>query len=113
VEENEMTKLFLRTLSPFYYEKMVGSASRSFAEMVGVGVSVEEGVREGRIVKDGASISSAKKYDNNFPKKEQEVCMVTSGRAQQHYPAYQHVATITPATNAIQQPLDQPHQPYQ
>jgi hypothetical protein len=60
VEEKELTKLYLRTLNPFYYGKMVGCASRSFAEVVGVGISVEEGVREGRIVKDGVSTSGTK-----------------------------------------------------
>jgi hypothetical protein len=109
IEEKEMTKLFLKTLSQFYYEKMVGSTSRSFAEMVGVGVSLEEGVREGRLVKDETSASGTKKFGNHFPrKKEQEVSMVAHGRPQQNYPAYRHVAAITPANNAIQQPLYQP-----
>ncbi|XP_039690657.1 uncharacterized protein [Medicago truncatula] len=92
IEEKEMTKIFLKTLNHFYYEKMVG-----------------KGVREGRLVKDGASDSGAKKFGNNFPrKKAPEVGMVAHGRPQQNYPAYQHVAAITPATNAIQQPGYQP-----
>jgi len=43
VEEKEMTKLFLKTLSQFYYEKMVGSVPRNFTEMVSMGVQLEEG----------------------------------------------------------------------
>ena len=34
IEEKEMTKLFLKTLNQFYYERMVGSAPKNFAEMV-------------------------------------------------------------------------------
>ena len=44
VEEKEMTKLFLKTLSQFYYEMMVGSAPRDFPEMVSIGMRLEEGV---------------------------------------------------------------------
>ena len=69
VEEKEMTKLFLKTISQFYYEKMVGSAPRDFAEMVGMGVQLEEGVREGRLVKESVPT-------NNSKKKDQEVNMV-------------------------------------
>jgi len=90
IEEKEMTKLFLKTLSQFYYEKMVGSTPKNFAEMVGMGVQLEEGVREGRLVKDETSPSGTKGFGNNFPrKKEQEVSMVAHGRPQpQHPPQY-------------------------
>jgi len=84
---------------------MVGSAPKNFAEMVGMGVQLEEGVREGRLLKDEPSLSGTKGFGNDFPrKKEQEVSIVAHGRPQPHYPAYQHVATITPATNATQSP---------
>ncbi|XP_039685658.1 uncharacterized protein [Medicago truncatula] len=74
IEEKEMTKLFLKTLNHFYYKKMVGSTPKSFAEMVGMGVQLEEGVREGRLVKDATPASGTKKTGNHFPrKKEQEV----------------------------------------
>ena len=44
IEEKEMTKLFVNTLSQFYYERMVRSAPRDFREMVGMGMCLEEGV---------------------------------------------------------------------
>jgi hypothetical protein len=44
MEEKEMTKIFLRTLSPFYFEKMVASSPSDFAEMVNMGVRLEEAV---------------------------------------------------------------------
>jgi len=44
VEGKEMTKLFLKTLSQFYYEMMVGSVPMDFSEMVSIGIRLEEGV---------------------------------------------------------------------
>jgi len=38
VEEKEMTKLFLKTLSQFYYEMMVESVPMDFSEMVSIGI---------------------------------------------------------------------------
>jgi len=96
MEEKEMTKLFLKTLNQFYYEKMVGSAPKNFAEMVGMGVQLEEGVREGRLVRISAPTNSEKTFGNNFPeKKEQEVSMVAHGGPQPHYPVYQQIAPIS------------------
>jgi len=87
IEEKEMTKFFLKTLNQFYYVKMVESAPKNFAEMVGMGVQLEEGVREGRLVKDETSPSGTKGFGNNFPrKKEQEVSMVAHGRPQPPHP---------------------------
>jgi len=112
IEEKEMTKLFLKTLNQFYYEKMVGSAPKNFAEMVGMGVQLEEGVREGRLVKDETSPDGTKGFGNNFPrKKEQEVGMVAHGRPQQNHPANQHIAVVRPATDAAQPPNYQYPQP--
>jgi len=105
IEEKEMTKLFLKTLSQFYYEKMVGSAPKNFAEMVDMGVQLEEGVREGRFVKDETSPSGTKGFGNNFPrKKEQEVSMVAHGRPQPQHP---------PQRPQQQYPPQYPQQPYQ
>ena len=38
MEEKEMTKIFMKTLGAFYYERMVSSALSDFTEMVGMGV---------------------------------------------------------------------------
>src|SRR4051812_39379118 len=58
MEEKEMTKIFLKTLGPFYYEKMIASAPVDFTEMVGMGVRLEEAVREGRLVRNDNSSGS-------------------------------------------------------
>ncbi|GAU18577.1 hypothetical protein TSUD_325690 [Trifolium subterraneum] len=96
VEEKELCKLFLHTLSPFFYEKMVGVVSRSFTEMVEMGMCLEEGVRQGRLTKEKAPTNTAKRYGNNFSeKKESEVGMVAQGGPHSRNPAYQHIAAIT------------------
>jgi hypothetical protein len=106
LEEKELCKLFLNTLSPFYYKKMVASAPNNFTEMVGMGMRLEEGVREGRLTKESGPASSSKKFGNNFPrKKESEVGMVTHGKPQSGYPVYPHVAAVSPI------PQNPPYQP--
>ncbi|GAU51805.1 hypothetical protein TSUD_415930 [Trifolium subterraneum] len=97
VEEKELCNLFLHTLSPFFYEKMVGIVSRSFTEMVEMGMCLEEGVRQGRLIKENAPTSTTKKYGNSFSKKkESEVGMVAQGGPQSRYPAYQHTRPPPP-----------------
>ncbi|XP_058747178.1 uncharacterized protein LOC131620188, partial [Vicia villosa] len=77
LKEKEMTKIFLNTLSPFYYERMIASAPSDFTEMVNMGMRLEEGVRTGRLTKEGGSSSGTKKFGSGFPKKkEQSVDMV-------------------------------------
>jgi len=91
---------------------MVGSAPKNFAEMVGMGVQLEEGVREGRLVKEGNSAVGTKKFGNNFlRKKDQEVSVVAHGRPRQNYPAYPHIVAITPVANTTQTPNYQPQFP--
>lgn len=46
LKESEMTKIYLKTLSSFYYEQMIASASSDFTDMVNMGIRIEEGVRE-------------------------------------------------------------------
>jgi len=71
-----MTRIFLNTLSQFYYEKMTASAPSDFAEMVNMGIRQEDGVREGRLVKESVSTYG-------FKKKDQEVSMVKGQPRQQ------------------------------
>ena len=74
-----MTKIFLKTLSSFYYERMIASAPSDFTEMVNMGMRLEEGVREGWLSKE--EVSSSKKYDSGFSrKKEGEASAVSVGR---------------------------------
>ncbi|KAI5394849.1 hypothetical protein KIW84_061464 [Lathyrus oleraceus] len=76
LEEKEMTKIFLKTLSSFYYERMIASAPSDFTEMVNMGIRLEEGVREGRMTKDEGS--SSKRYEAFAKKKDGEAHVVQS-----------------------------------
>jgi hypothetical protein len=79
LEEKEMTKIFLKTLSSFYYERIIASAPGDFTEMVNMGMKLEEGVREERLSKE--EVSSSKKYGSSFArKKEGETNAVSIGR---------------------------------
>ncbi|GAU37801.1 hypothetical protein TSUD_276190 [Trifolium subterraneum] len=96
VEEKELCKLFLHTLSPFFYEKMVGVVSRSFTEMVEMGMCLEEGVRQGRLTREKALTNTAKRYGNHFSEKQEfEVGMEAQGGHNSSNPAYPHIAAIT------------------
>jgi hypothetical protein len=111
LEEKEMTKIFLKTLSSFYYERMIASAPTDFTEMVNMGMRLEEGVREGRLAKDSGSSSGTRKLGTGFSKKkEQEVGMVAQGRPRrsnyQQYP--QHIVVVMPVPNTFQNPRPQP-----
>ena len=81
LEEKEMTKIYLKTLSSFYHSRMVTSAPSDFTEMVNMGVRLEEAVREGRLTKEIEASSSSKKYGNTFSKKkDQDVSAVSQRR---------------------------------
>ena len=105
MEEKEMTKVFLRTLSPFYFEKMVASSPSDFAEMVNMGVRLEEAVREGRMTRDDGSNSGAKKPSYGFTKKkEQDANAISRGKPRRSHGTHNHqqqVASVAPVVNAI------------
>src|SRR4051812_781639 len=52
MEDKEMTKVFLKILSTFYYEIMMASALNDFTEMVNMGMRLEEGIRKFRLSKE-------------------------------------------------------------
>ncbi|XP_058745989.1 uncharacterized protein LOC131618847 [Vicia villosa] len=118
MEEKEMTKVFLKTLSKFYYEKMVASAPNDFTEMVNMGMRLEEGIQEGHLVKEASSSLSSggvKRFGSNFAKKKEEtISAISRGRKTRYQP--QQIAVITlvvsqaPPQN-LQKP--QPQQPRQ
>lgn len=97
LEEKEMTKIFLKTLGPFFHERMVASAPTDFTEMVSMGMRLEKGVREGRLIKESTIVEVSKKFNGNFiKKKESSVSVVSRGfRKVRH----QHVAAIAPVTS--------------
>ncbi|XP_058741177.1 uncharacterized protein LOC131613534 [Vicia villosa] len=112
MEEKEMTKLFLKTLSIFYNENMVASAPNDFTEMVNMGMRLEEGIREGRLVKEASSSLSSggiKRFGSNFAKKKEEtMSAISRGRKRRYQP--QQIAAVTPVVSqAPPQNVQKPH----
>lgn len=99
LEEKEITKLFLKNLSMFYYDHMVASAPSDFTEMVNMGLRLEEGVCEGRL-KEGSSSNGSRKYENGLPKKKEHDANTISQERRRRLPrtsqCHQHVAFVTP-----------------
>lgn len=95
LEEKEMTNIYLKTLSPFYYGLMVASAPSDFTEMVSMGVRLEEAVREGRLTKEAEIPNSSRRYGNNFAKKkDQDVSSVLP--SQQRKRCQSQITTVAP-----------------
>ena len=95
-----MTKVFLKTLGSFYYERMVVSEPSDFTEMVSMGVRLEEAVREGRLTK----YEGTKKSSYGFSrKKESETNFVIEERKfrplRRRHQYQQQVASVTSFIN--------------
>ncbi|GAU38495.1 hypothetical protein TSUD_64750 [Trifolium subterraneum] len=71
LEEKEMTKIFLNTFDSFYYERMIASAPSDFTEMVNMGMRLEEGVRQGRLVRESVPVNSTKRFGSNFARRKE------------------------------------------
>src|SRR3954469_14496891 len=69
--EKELVKMFMATLQGPYYDKMAGSVSSGFSDLVVIGERIEDGIKSGKI--QGASSNSyqAKRPTPNFAKKKE------------------------------------------
>ena len=65
--ENEITMLFLNTLQEPYYDRLLPSATRNFADMIMAGNLVDHAFKNGKI--DVGESSSKSKGKGNFPRK--------------------------------------------
>ena len=102
-----MTKIFLKTLSTFYYERMVASVPNVFTEMVNMGVHLEEADREGRLVKDTEPSNSSKRYGSALQKKkEQDISNISQAKQRQRYQS-RLIETVSPVTNSAPAPAYQ------
>ncbi|XP_058776989.1 uncharacterized protein LOC131651341 [Vicia villosa] len=80
----ELTSLFMDTLSPFFWEKMIGSVSSNFTDLVTIGQRLEEGIRKGKV--SVAADSSRKPFGGFQKKKEGETSAIERPRKRaQHY----------------------------
>lgn len=64
--EKELTRLFMDTLQPFFWEKMIGSVSSGFTELLSIGERLEEGIKNGKNANVVESSSGARKSSRKF-----------------------------------------------
>ncbi|MCH80909.1 gag-protease polyprotein, partial [Trifolium medium] len=83
LSKKELVDRFMSTLHGPYYEKMIGSISSGFADMVIIGGRVEEGLKSGKIQGSSSNQIGAKKlFNNHHKKKEGETNPVVVGSPQ-------------------------------
>ena len=105
MEERDMTKIFLKTLGAFYYERMVVSAPSDFTEMVKMGIRLEEAVREGRLTRSEGS-GGVKKPSYGFTKnKEGDANVVMQERRvntpRRNSQCHQQVTSVTLVVDVV------------
>ncbi|GAU40821.1 hypothetical protein TSUD_398050, partial [Trifolium subterraneum] len=106
--EKELVDTFMSTLHGPYYEKMIGSISSNFADLVTIGERVEEGIKNGKIQGVTSAQAGAKKFFGGPPKKKEgETNAILIGPSERPpvqlpYLQYPYVAAI--AQGQYQQP---------
>lgn len=73
----EVTRLFMDTLPPIYWEKMLGGVTLSFADLVTIGGLVEDCLKSGKIAHEASYSNGPKKFGH---KKEGETNAVSNQR---------------------------------
>ncbi|XP_073222384.1 uncharacterized protein [Cicer arietinum] len=61
LSEKEMVTMFINTLQPPFYDKMIGSVSSNFSDLVIIGERVEMGLKSGKISSGYTGLNSTKK----------------------------------------------------
>src|SRR4030066_1209260 len=71
LSDKEMVGLFMDTLQNPYYDKMIGSMSSSFSDLVITGERIERGIRRGKFASVPTGENDVKKPSSGFAKKGQ------------------------------------------
>ncbi|XP_050914720.1 uncharacterized protein LOC127129610 [Lathyrus oleraceus] len=86
LSDNELVDIFMGTLQGLYYEKMIGSSSTNFTDMVTIDERLENGVKSRKITDTTAPQTTNKRSHGGFAKKKEgEANDVTAGA----HPQYQ------------------------
>ncbi|XP_050908922.1 uncharacterized protein LOC127122665 [Lathyrus oleraceus] len=114
LEEKEITKIFLKTLSSFYYECMIASAPNDFIETVNMGMRLEEGVREGRFSIEEASANN--KYRSGetnsvIMERQRNPYVKKSSRSYQQHHQVSFVIPLFANNFSVQSPRSHPPMP--
>lgn len=73
------------TLQGLYFEKMIGSSSTNFADMVTIGERVESGLKSGKIIDTTAQQTTNKRPHRGFTKKKEGEANTVTARARPRY----------------------------
>ncbi|XP_050919742.1 uncharacterized protein LOC127137314 [Lathyrus oleraceus] len=71
LSDNELVDIFMGTLQGLYYEKMIGSSSTNFADMVTIGERIENRLKSGKITNTTAPQTTNKRAHEGFAKKKE------------------------------------------
>ncbi|XP_050896113.1 uncharacterized protein LOC127102826 [Lathyrus oleraceus] len=97
--EKELVDMFMGTLQGPYYEKLVGSTSVGFSDLVVAGERIKSGVKVGKILSPANAANGAKKPYSGFPKKkegETNAASTSKGKGKTYQTLYYQVAEVTP-----------------
>lgn len=89
--------MFIGTLQGLYYDKLVGSMSIRFSDLVITGERIKSGLKSGKIPSVVGPSSGAKKRYVGFTKKkegETNNTLVARGRGRTYRPPYQQVVVV-------------------
>ncbi|XP_027337055.1 uncharacterized protein LOC113850692 [Abrus precatorius] len=71
LSEKEMVAMFIDTLQSPFYDRMIGSISSNFSDIVIIGERVERGMRNGKIFHNSGRPSNLKKFTNGPGRKKE------------------------------------------
>lgn len=81
--EKEIIAMFIDTLRPPFYDRMIGSVSSNFSDMVIIGERIENGMRNGKIVESSVGVAGMTKAP--FVKKNEEEAHVVASEQESEW----------------------------
>ncbi|XP_050876893.1 uncharacterized protein LOC127080623 [Lathyrus oleraceus] len=85
LSDNELVDIFMGTLQGLYFEKMIGSSSTNFADMVTIGERVESELKYGKIIDTAAQQTTNKRAHGGFAKKKEGEANTVMAKARPRY----------------------------
>ncbi|XP_073221270.1 uncharacterized protein [Cicer arietinum] len=94
--KKKMVTMFINTLQPPFYDKMIGSVSSNFSDLVIIGERVEMGLKSGKIASGYTGLNNTKKLPAGAnKKKEEESHFVASNLANPSFVRRPYAATTS------------------
>ncbi|XP_050877425.1 uncharacterized protein LOC127081187 [Lathyrus oleraceus] len=96
LSDNELVDIFMGTLQELYFEKMIGSLSTNFADMVTIGERLDSGMKSGKITDTTEPKTTNKRLHGGFAKKKEGEANAVTAKA---LPRYQFLIAPMPGQN--------------